>query len=601
VTLSPRLLVLDGDLNLTGDNTDPSGLAFRIDTLGPGTTWGNPEGITRMVSSWLADGSIVTHDRDDNRTLSIPVRVTAATSAALQAGEAALFHRCNRSTTLTWTPPWDTAAPIASIFEVWSGALEGDLQSNGGDLNELHLTRFYTLTLTAKPYTRSQALVEFAALTKPATESTVQIDNCAATTGWAGSPNAVATTGVAVTETVVTEVSSRLGGGRQAGGATYHLSLTRTGSVDMTGFPYLRVTFSMPGISWDPKVHADGVLLTQVASSGRVRWFKAPASFTTLKVGGSFYTNRELTVVLSVWDVTQTNVAGVVNTVKELARTVWVEGSARTGGSIAVEHGTDGLGQTLVYTCPASPAGYVPAMSSYWTAGPSRAADTTAVSGQKTLVDHTSINGAGGVLPTFTIPGDQVMEADYGVMVRVKANTPADYAFQVIAYVDGHSLVVEEAEITPVISPADTGYHLYWLGRMTLPPLAIPVTSSQNVVVTIQAYNPTSPFTATDPVYLDELWLFNLTDGALSIVAAGSSQRVWLDSADGERPNPTIWLGSDVDRGDAVAAPLLGTVKAMGSHELLPGYMDLFTVTTGADNADASVTYYPRWHTHAAL
>jgi hypothetical protein len=600
VTLSTRILTLDGDLDLNGSNTDPSGLVFRIDTLGAGTTWGNPEAITRMVSSWLTDGSIVTHEGDDNREIPIPVRVTAESSQALAAGEAALFHRCGRPTTLAWTPPWDDDAPVATIFEAWNATLAGDLQANGGDLNELRLTRYYTLTLAAKPFARSSALVEFAALPKPGTPATETVDACTSTTGWVGSPNAAATTGSAVTETITTTFSSRLGGGRIGGAATYHLSLTRTGAVDMTGFPYLMVTFHLPGIAFTPKVYADGVLLTQVASSGRVRWYACPDSFTELKVGGSFYELLAREVTLTVSDVSQTNVAGVVLTDRELARTVWVEGSARTSGSVAVEHESAGLGTVVVYTSPSSPAGYTPAMSGYWTAGPARTSDAAAVSGQKSLIDHTSVTAGGGTQPTFTIPGSQVTEGDYGILARIKVATETDYLLQVDANTDGHDSA-SQLSLFPTISPGDTSYHLYWFGRLTLPPLAIPASSETGVVVRVQAFDAASPLTATDDVFLDELWLFNLTDGALTIVDADDAQRVWLDSADGERSNPTIWVGDEADRTDATAANLTASVRSMGSHAFVPGYMDLFTVTTSAEDAAASVSYYPRWHTHAAL
>jgi hypothetical protein len=494
--------------------------------------------------------------------------------------------------------PEDTA--VTSIFEAWVATLAGETDL----LADQRYTRAYTLTLIAKPYTRSVDQVRFPALAKPAVGDdpiVTVLDDCTSTTGWTGSPNAPTTSDGAVVETRTTFDSSRLGSGPFLGAPGYTMTLTRTfgSAVDMTDTPYLEVMAGMPGVDYTLNVYADNVRLTLVAQSERHRWYKAPASFTTVKVEGKFFTRKALTVPLRVYELVATDQAGpVASTTREIARTVWVQGSARTYGSIDVGDPDTGLGDVLVWTGPSSSAGYTPAMRGYQTDGPTPTTDTGAVTGLKQAIDLSSVGEAGDVFPIYTIPANQLVEGDYGVAIRVRVNTPDTYRFTITAGIEGLT-DAPTSTLQSTILFADDDYAIVWLGLITLPPAALSRTSDTNVQVQILAT--LQAFEATDPVYLDEMWLLNLTDGSVSIVRAGARKRLWLDSPDDDRVNPTVWLGDAADKSDAFGADLATQVIALGRHALLPGYMDMLTVTTGADNADAGASYYRRWHTHAAL
>lgn len=603
-------LILDGDLDLNGDNTDPSGLAFRIEALGDGADWGNPTAITRTVSSWLADGMATSVDGYGNRQQTLRIRIIAETPTALAAGEAELKNRSGRRTTLSWTPPGDGAAE--TVFEAWYVDPQGGFQGPTGDLEELLLTRYYTLHIEAKPFSRSANLVVVPTLTVVDASSddfiATTVDNCTSTTGWTGSPNAPtvdsSTSDVAVAETITTILSSSLNHHHFFGAPQYTLTLTRTfdTAVDMSDTPFLIIKTGMPGITWTQTVTVDGHVLQLKSQGGHIRTYVMPSgvtSFTVLKVTAKFFTKDVMSPTLRVFGVVKSNGTGDVDTGKEVARTFWVAGSARTYGSIAVGHDTDGLGDVIVYTVPSSTAGYVPSMQRYQTAGPVVSADTDAVTGVKQAIDSSSLLAdSDGVFPTFTIPASQLIEGQYGIAVRVKVTTADDYNFSLLASIEGQA-VMAALKATVTFTDDDEGaYRLLWLGTMALPPNALPDESDLNVVMTL--VTTLSVLADTDPVYLDDLWLFNLTDGAVSIVAAGDAQRVWLDSADADRLNPTVYLGSESDRSDAIGAGLSSSVTAFGTHSLLPGRMDMFTVTTGAANPTATVGMYPRWHTHAA-
>lgn len=606
-------LVLDGDLDLNGDNTDPSGLVFRIEALGDGADWGNPQAITRTIEAWLTDGSTVVEDGADNRTLTLPVRVIASTSVALAAGEAALHHRCGRPTLLEWTPPWDDESPVTSVFRVWDASLAGvalGQQPGPGDLNERLLTRYYTLSLTAEPYARSEVQTLVSALESVPTSDDdyvfEQVDDCSSTTGWTGSPNAVESGGTDDASVAVpfsTVDSSWVGGGGQwwFGGAKYTVTATRAGTVDMSDSPYLIVKAGMPGVTSVVSVVVDGTTLEQVSANGRTRTYVMPTgvtSFSSVVVKGEFFTKQQMSTYLRVYDVSRSSGSGTVATGKQTARTMWIDGSARSFGSVSVQHESDGLGDVVLYTVPSSPAGYVPAMQVYQTDGPTPTADTDAVSGVKQAIDLVSYGSDSP--PTFLIPAALLMEGTYGALLRVKVTTPEDYQFGVAASVaDASGVTIGTIYLaSTVVTFADTSYAMVWVGAMTLPPSAVPLESDLNVKVNVSAFLKSSAGD-TDPVYLDELWLFNLTDGAVSVLSAGAAQRVWFDSPDDDRLYPAVFTGSEADRSDAVGAPL-GSVQSVGRHRLLPGLMDVFTVTTGAADATAAVSYYRRWHTHAA-
>jgi hypothetical protein len=152
----------------------------------------------------------------------------------------------------------------------------------------------------------------------------------------------------------------------------------------------------------------------------------------------------------------------------------------------------------------------------------------------------------------------------------------------------------------PTFAAANT-WEWHVLGTVTLPPQPVPAESSANVLVGING-NDDANTQATSELDLDELYLFDVTNGDLSIATASASAgtRLWIDSADYDpsRNRPVIYQGTQDDRSDAGGVPYF-QITALDEHRLDPDGTAIFTVTDGVAGASVSASFYHRWHTHA--
>ena len=156
VTLGP--LVLHGS-----ENSGP----FRLEMDGEGVDLGAPESQLSIVSSLMADGSVVARDRDGNRTVTVPLWIRADNGLALAQAEKALADQVRRRNTLTWTPIPAFAPP--TVFDV----LDSDFTYTFDDIFEGHNWRQYDLSLTCHPFARSEQKVEVEAIEAPVPGGTV--------------------------------------------------------------------------------------------------------------------------------------------------------------------------------------------------------------------------------------------------------------------------------------------------------------------------------------------------------------------------------------------------------------------------------------------
>jgi hypothetical protein len=568
------------DLNVYGTTTDSDGNTFTIQALADDATWDNPIPVDVSVQRWMTDGAAAATQGHENREIYFKVRVSAASSTALAAGEAALAERANMPATLAWTPPQGSAFAAASVFDVWTWHLEHVFDGPG----ERRIERMYGLRLTAKPWVRSAGLTSVAAIPTGGTPTTVSVDTCAATTGWTGTPNApTLLSGTAVRESAV------------GFGNVVTLTLTRTGSVTGMGTtPYLAIDhrFTGPAAS-SISVKVNGAACTQVASVGTVRYWQVPAgvtSFTTLVITSTHQTTgNNQTVTSDIYDVTRTSVAGVTSSHKMIQRHIEVGGSVPTSGSVQIASpSATVLGNTLVYTCPDIGTGYSPPMRQY------------RVSGGTVTVDATMVSGARETLGTviYDIPAGVLCEGTYVVVARLNFTAAGGENVTCSTAFPGTSTPLDS--VSALVTAAAAGNVWAIVGALTIPGVAVP-TDSQLATRLLFTGSLSSGTAGT----LDELFLLDVTRGAYSLVTTAASPfnftRLWLDSPDADQGNnrPQIYFGTSAVRADAARLPY-GQIKSGGDHDLDPNGSLVFTVTDGVDDAVVTASYYKRWHTHAA-
>lgn len=581
-----------GVLLCTGQTTDAAGNVFTIDAQAAEATWGYPIPIDVAVQRWMTDGAVASTQGHENREIAFRVKVAAANSVALAAGEDALVTAVNGATQLAWVSPEGAAAAPTTVFDIWTAHLAHQYEPD----EELRLTRTYLVSCTAKPWARSEDPITSTALPLGGTPTTVTVDACTATTNWTGSPNSPTVFGgTAIRESAVEPVLSSQRATR---------SLTRTASVTGMGTtPYLAIDARFSGMYLaSMSVTVDGKTCARVATSGTVGYWKVPAgvtSFTKLVVTAVsvVYSGGPLTIVLDVYDVTRTNTIVGVSTHKMLAQRLDVSGSVKTSGSIQVASpSATVLGTVLAYTCPDTGSGYTPPLRPYRSSGPTVTADATCVSGNREPIATAAANNN----TIYSIPSGFIREGTYVVVARlifVGGAYPASFPLKFSTLSLGN---VELDTITTTVTAAAAGVVWAVIGAISVPGTARPDESTLPVGVLVGAANNTGGGGPT--VNLDEAFLMDVTRGAFSLVGGAPTTftNLWIDSPDASTKNrPEIYYGANADRSDASAVPY-AQILSLGDHDLDPSGAVVFTVTDGVDDAAVTASYYPRWHTHAA-
>jgi hypothetical protein len=574
-----------GSFDLVGGEGD----GWQVETIAEGMSFGAPAGRDVVVRTLLQDGAAMSRDGYDNREVTCGVLITAADSLGLALGEAALAAEIGKRNELIWTPP-DDLGP-SSRYVVVMSSMSQDWDDWGYMEPGTHGVR-WVLSLTCKPFAESIDRVVVAAVGSgsiPPTPVTVLVDDCTSVTNWVGSPNAPATSGGAVRETVVVA-------GSGAGAAYTDLSLQRDGTVDMTGTPLLRVSVSSVGSGSVPSdpivVRVGGVELEPVARLGEFVYYRPPTTFGKIEflVTQQFIKQTGASgATLSVNDITRTNVVPFIGTGRQQFRSLEVAGSARTEGSLQIAHETAALGVVAVYTNADDRSGYQPACRQYRTAGGAVTGDVTTASGQ-----YSPLNA--GTPETYDIPSRAVPEGTYAPMARLKHATPGYYPITLTASLLSGSLELGSVSVTQNMY-VTSSWALYPLGSLSLPPVAVPPGSLAKVRLKLSS---------TGAVQVDDTYIFNTTIGALSVVdcgtgtpvAGGPANRLWIDTASLDVPRPAMWVGTLADRSDAHHVEGLKIQSEM-PHRFPPGPVNLFTVSD-AEYVAASLDFHPAWHSNAA-
>jgi len=579
------------DLLLTGTNVDDDGNKFRLLAQANDSTWDAPVPIEVAVQRWMTDGAVTTTQGHENRNPAFKLVVSADTAAELAAGEAALALRATSPglQSLTWIPPSGVGAAPSTVFEIWTWHLGHALDLDA----ELRLSRMYQVNMTAKPWVRSAALTTVTANAVSATPTVTSVDTCAATTNWTGSPNAVTSTGGSVRESATVTKTGVLVG----------RTLTRTATVSSLGStPYLTLdTAVLGGVLIGLVVTIDNIELVKVAQLGSVSYWKFPAgttTFTTLKVVGLINPTIVGAVELSIAQVSVSDTVGAVSSGMQLARTLVAGGSVPTSGSIQIASpSATKLGNVLLYTSPDIYSGHTPPMRQYRTSGNTVGGDATCVSGAKE--QFVAAGGSVGTGVTYTLGAGLLREATYVLAGRFIFSVASTLTVTVTVNTTGYPTTVYTG-LGQVTMPLGTAVP-WWgvIGTLTLPPQALPATSTLSTVIKVSG---TASASAT--VDLDELWLLDVTHGALTLVQDFTTTpdftKMWVDAPDADtlRNRPAVYIGTAADRSDAVT-PRYDQPLSIGDHDLNPRGSLVFTACDGVANAAVTGSLYHRWHTHA--
>lgn len=565
-----------------------------------GTNLGNPENAAEVLTS-LLDGEVIVSRRSGNRMIELTVLIDDDDLDSLSDHEATLFAECEKQrSTLSFDPGDGLAAvTVFDTFRVQPHFLRDDSDEWSG-------FRRYVLTIPAWPFGRSESEIIDAALTVGGTPTTVTIADGTSATGWTSPDGSVTSTGGYLL------IPGGLGGYEYAGGVYTWTSFADASvvlsAVDFTATPYVSFEVSQDHgwetLPYNPQAFVDGIELTHVASaivnngaSQRHTYLCNDASASTLRiktlVQSTSTTTTQPDSAMRIDNVTRSNQPpNPSTTVKQSLRTITVRGSARTRGSLAISAAT-GLGDVMIYTCPALATGYTPDLRKWLSSGDTPTTDATAVYGSS--IPQPS------AWWVFTAPCAQFPRGGYVLKARVSGSSSGTAKFTWTAATKvGSTTLAQQTGTTPTINITAGVWQIITLGFVTLPPTDVPAGSSGSVVIQLQKAS------GTAVVSLDEAWAYYAGDDAcLTQVACGSGtpalgtvhNRLWLDSGENGEPMRVL-VGTQADRSDAFNAGDFAV--AWDEHQWPAGPLTVSVVTTGPSTlAAVDLRHYARFFTHA--
>lgn len=560
------LVLSSGDGKAVSDNG-----AWWLEVYADEFVLGKPEPIEATMRTLLQDGARVMTQGYGNREVSFLVVVGGNDSVALADGELALASNLGRRAELGWTPPDGWAAE--SVFDVETSSMEQGGPDADEDLLELKQnSRVYRLRFVCQPFARTATEVVVPSVFTPDVPlDEVTLNLGTSTPGWTAPGG------------TLTDMGAFL---RVSGTTSPRAVWTPASPVDISTRPYL--TISVYGVI--PYLKVNGVVAELVGSSSvsdftgtsaqRFYFATDQTSITNVEFGGSFGPGNTMQFKV----LRARNLPLLSATPKQSVRSIDVQGSARTQGSvqIAADEG-EGLGSVVFYTSTAKTPNIV-SLRSHRTAGLNTpSTDATAVTGLTEFIS--------GDL-TFEVPISELNPGKHQLLGRIyKAGSGALEA--VITWTA--QVVVNGTPVGPIVPGSVTqilganSRTVMSLGTTNLPTTDLPDNTTAVVRFEMEGSYTGDP---SSPRY-DEIWLLNLDEGAVTVVEAGTHQRAWIETATTARPRPAIYVGDAEDQSDAFCDP--AQIKAWGVHEFSPGaVMALVVASDVTTQPDVSFRYYPR-------
>lgn len=527
---------------------------------------GAPQNVADVVDSLLQDGTLISSKRSDNRAMAYTVYIDEADLEACAAAEQRLIAECDKERNTFTVEPGDGVG-AATVFDTFRVQARFVYDAAAEQMN----LRRYDLEIPALPFGRSDTEVTSVGVVSTGTTTTV-INDCSSATSWSAQYASATPFTPTVSGGAIVIDADVPTGGSVPGVLTY----APASPVSMSTTPYFYLDWKMVDVTADklPTVRADGAELTRLTSvaqpNGYTRTtFMCPdASVAAFKIKAPVAKPKGTSAFgdFMVDQIVKTNVAPVLGTSRQKIMDLPVLGSARAVGTLKIEHETSALGDVLLYSYEDDGSGYTPDLRRWLTS----TAGTT---------DATTVSGATNALGSnvYAVPLNILRPGAHLLLARAKVSLAGTVT------INGKSVVF-----------ADTNYKIITLGV-------------ENVAdhVPGSAFSHTITITGSGgTITLDEAWLFYMGDGAhlsqfslgtSSPTASGSSNRLFLKNATPDHPWPSAWRGTLADESDARVV----TDFTWAQHELTPGGVKVFAVTTNALDATTSASYYPAWHTHA--
>ena len=604
----------DGSLNLLGSNSTRHGVV-EFETLAEGTDWGNPESVRRALQSLLADGSRSIFERDENRTLTIKLRLTADSPQALAGGEATLDSLDGRRCEIVWRPP--DGAP-AAVFVAVAVTLQHDMD----DLAELRTTRYFTLAVECLPHAYSEAWTEVQALPVETISTRNTVDPCNDLAGWTATGATLTLTGTGGILVTAPDWEER----------SASVTVTRAGSVNFTTDRFLGLDtrmFQRPpavevldGSTWTrvPHVGADG--LFQLYDVGRVvgglRLRMVPYTFMSAHpvpvspppgyIGPPQWRDEGRVELHTVAKQATLRTAAS----SSMLRAFEMPGTRRTPAYIHLS-GTP----TLVYAGPMVD----PSVSRHAVDGPHMRTPTSPGDGSfsggwdRVRSAGWSLAESATVAATvadYRIPLLQITRGLHALWARVRVSDPEfpsalQYRARLL-HQNGFPVTAWETlgrlDIPGTDDPALQGVRMLPLGAEVLPhgivhehaPGLLELRLENDIVLTDLGEGDVST-----QVRVDEVYACNIERGWLAVLNITPAEpNVWLDGPTLEVDHPVVWVdpGESGDRAHARPASLASEVLALSSGPRFePGLSGIYTAGfAGYVMARGRAA----WHTHPA-
>ena len=561
------MAVYYGDLCLT---EPPYLFAFDAD-------FGAGEVVYEEMAGLFADGEMVTSDRTSNRELNVGVWIEAPTLAQISEPEAALMAETQKRLNTLTVYPGDGGEPF--VFETFQAQPNHDRT----EALEMAGMRLFPLSIPARPFVRAAELTYSPVMSAPAPPVApviVTVDDCNSTTGWESTPSPIATTGGYV-------YNSTPGTGA--------ITLTRTGSFDTTATRYLviewaRVAKDGSRVWAPPNIQApaplgDGrnaIATTFLDES----WGQSTYDLDGLGVVGSFRVGafdegERRTVTLRVRNIMRTDKIPTGSPGHQLSRTINVEGSAPTTGTVHLWHDSTDIGDVLIHTSSTRNGMF---------------------SLEPFKIDHTSTPSVGTVSGStksltstlkYWVPAslfDPDRATGYLLLGRLSR--------------EGAGVITIEAR-----SLASNGVTLVTAGRVHTYTVAPPTLPTQTVLTMAAMHMPTHrvgdrgvvelKITLADPVgtpVLDDLWLVDVQTGALTWIDADKSQRhLWQEEPTVTSPLPRVRSALTNDGSTSMDVDATSYMP----HRRNPGEMYVYSVSTAAPSSQLQLEYFKRDPFHA--
>lgn len=546
-----------------------------------GVKFGAGENLYEALAGLLSDGESVTSTRTSNREFPFVVWIEAPTLDQIEDPEYALIAEAERPRNELTIWPGDNATPF--VIETFRAQVDPDRSE---DAERAGMRRF-VLTVKALPFVRAlEPTVSeiMSAPPPPVAPVVVTVDDCTSAANWTASPSPAASNG----GNVYNITWARGGGLRYA-------YLTRTGSIDMSGTPYLVVEWcrerkdwstiwtppilnptSLDGPPWNPEMWRGPIQTTILDAKWARSVWRLPTGTPSPRLVFATSTRAE-DHRLYIRNIERTDqIPAPRATGHQLSRTIEIGGSARTQASLHLWHDDDSLGDVFMHTS-STPDGMFSCEP--FLVGSGTTAGGTVTSTEKAL-------DAGRV---WNVPASMFNPNAPGRGLYARMRRPGTGPITVTVQpmrdtTTTGAAPVGDPEVKTFTPPAMSTMQFVSLGVFNMPPRRVDGEAAL-MKVTVQGAG----------AVLDDLWFADVDTGALTWVnGLVGLHHLWTESPTLDEPLPRVRAAMDADgRGGYEVDPV-----SKGHHSFPPGPLYIYTVATDAESSKIQLKYFERGVTH---